>query len=205
MANGQDVLKTIEYVRDFYRQVSLLLQDADRLMGERGWECSHGSRAIHGETGSLQSTQKWIPDVVFRFYVSSEEHPHTLAHISILVSDLESKFRNFTEPRLSAGFWAWDSTVSAERIRNRKGLWDYHWARTNGFNDPLHNGDVCAQPRETWSAEDQAADPHFLGEWSFGYPLVQFGSAEDLGRAIVVPLLKLIDEVETAHSKRSAD
>jgi hypothetical protein len=198
MGKGEGALKTIRFVKEFLNQVSLVLQDADRLMAESGWECVHGNLAIVG-SNSLEAPHQWMPSNVFRFYCSTDEASNTLACISVLLDDRKEQFIGFTEPLLSAAVWTFDPETSREQVMKRK-VWGYSWCRSNGERE-FHDGRICPYPRDRWPVEDQESDPHCLGDWCFGYPLVEFSSAADIEEKVVKPLLELIEKAEEESKK----
>ena len=195
MEKGEGILKAIRFVRDFMKQVSLVLQDADRLMGDHGWECVHRNIATKGGSNALEGAPKWLPYWACRFYAATDEDSNTLVCISVVMDDKHGEYQNFTEPLLAGAVWTFDDEITHDDILNRKG-WGLGWCDANAISDDIHDGRIVAHPRETWSEEEQQGDLHCLGEWSFGYPIIQLSSAADIEQKIVKPLLALIEDAE---------
>jgi hypothetical protein len=171
-----------------YKQGQLLLMDADRLMGERGWEPMH-TTAPAEMSNSLNSPERWYARWAVRFYTPTvlEREEGTidrLLFVSIhFASDSDT---NVDEPIVSPGRLLYGKPMNKEAADASYDYWmceSYFWSK----------------PHETlvgWQCWDGP------GRWvqnlkrieTFKVPLYDITSSEKLKTLVIDRLLALEEE-----------
>jgi len=186
---GTNLSGFIQEILKLCKQISDMLGAADRLMGEDGWQPISNTAAFE-RSGSLYEPQKWFPSEVFRLYIS-ENSPHILAFVSVLLFDRYKEFDHFTEPVISAG---WLDYGTGKKVGKN---WEYWYARFHGYmEDRKDDGALCElTPSADWPQDQKKYDYKFKTANTFGFPLMSINTAEDLKSKITDQLLDHIAKV----------
>lgn len=81
---GDLIIRTVKQAKDIYEQIGLLLQEADSMMANRGWEI-YGSTARYG-SASVHNPREWVPSRPVRYY-SRADKPDQHKILSAVVFD----------------------------------------------------------------------------------------------------------------------
>ena len=172
-----------------YKQGQLLLMDADRLMGEHGWEPMHTS-APAAPSNSLNSPDRWYARWAARFYMpATAEGEETgidrILFVSIhFSSDHETKV---DEPLVSGGRLRYSEPMSVETAKNSYayGMCKY-WFK----HQPLED----MEGWRGWRGQGQFC-PNMKGAETFAVPLYDVTSGEKLQELVIGPLLAVEEQV----------
>lgn len=201
---GTNLSGFIQEILKLCKQISDMLGAADRLMGEEGWQPWQplSDTAFFERSGNLYEHKKWFPSEVFRLYIS-ENNPHILAFISVLLFDRYKEFYHFTEPIISAG---WLDYGTGEQVDGNwrpwyarfHGNWRSWYGRFHGYmKDTKDDGTLCQlTPSVDWPKEQEKYDFKFKTASTFGFPLMSINTAEDLKSKITDQLLDYISKAE---------
>lgn len=165
-----------------YRQGQLLLMDADRLMGERGWEPRHTS-AAHGFSNSLNSPDRWYARWATRFYQPTvpegeEITIDRLLFVSIhFASDHDSKV---DEPIVSAGRLLYGKPMSVKAAGDN---YDYWMCKYWFYGTPPETLDGWHQTKQARLYEN------LKGTETFIVPLYKVTSSDELQKLVIDQLL----------------
>jgi hypothetical protein len=175
---GKNIVFMMEQVKKLYGQVALLLESAETLMEERGWQ-SRGSQSLSIST-ALYNSKQWAPRVAFRFY-QSEGAKHLLPFTSVILFDRDGDVAGgLTEPLVCAGWCDYGVGAVASDVWFD---WAYHHAKVPNRRD---DGTLqSVDPQVAWPAKGMQ-NRRFN---SLGVPLMQIRGVEDLRARIVEPLL----------------
>lgn len=167
-----------------YKQGQLLLMDADRLTGERGWEPMQTS-AASGFSYSLSSPERWYARHATRFYMPATSHGgeatiDRLHFVSIhFASDGNTEV---DEPVVSAGRLLYREPMDATTA----GKSYFYWMCKYWFMGER-------KPHKTlegWHQGGQSAKIENLkGNETFVVPLYDITSSEKLEELVIDPLL----------------
>ena len=166
-----------------YKQGQLLLMDADRLMGEQGWEHMHTS-APAGLSNSLNSPERWYARWATRFYMPTvqkeEEAIDRLLFVSIhFASDHDT---SVDEPVVSAGRLIYGEPMSAKTADRSYENWmcKYWFLGQRRPHDTL----------EGWHQGGQSKwFENLKGNETFVVPLYDITSSKELEKQVIEPLL----------------
>ena len=185
MANeaGKKILEGLGEARRFFGQVSLLLQSADGLLGEAGWECFSGNRCVD-LTGHIHRPNQWMPQNIYRYYGLAElEDAGTGADLILFVGvllDREGAWSGFQEPWLTFGLYQFLPGKATRKFRFEE------WVEA-----PLEDKLEADGQFHFW--DNQCADPDenegLMHTAVAAIPLLSVQGAEELKRHVVDPLL----------------
>ena len=65
--------ESFKNITTFFKEVSVLLKDCDRLMGENGYTTFNGNTAVYEISRSLLNPEGWVPTYLSRAYVDEEK------------------------------------------------------------------------------------------------------------------------------------
>ncbi|MDA1349009.1 MAG: hypothetical protein O3A47_09110 [Chloroflexi bacterium] len=177
-----------ESLAKLYKLSQLLLMDADRLMGERGWEPGHSSAPAEMSI-SLNSPFRWYPRWAARFYVPRpREGEDTVVDRVLFVSihfasDVDTSMKTeVDEPLISAGRLLYAEPVDLGAIGN---FYDY-WMCKYWFMTSPHGSLKGWRNGGPSRLKDYA---NLKGNETFVVPLYDIGSSEKLEELVVNPLL----------------
>ena len=192
---GPKVLDAIRYNRSLMEQISLLLQTADKMLGEESWICLHSNTCLIESSASLLNPKSWIPKDAFRFYMRDWELSRTLAFVSVLLDDAGQAYEHFDEPLITAGCFVYSEEIFNEVMSERG--YEYAWCRSFGQASEYHDGSIAIKDNEEHSASGDDKIALWLRRATFGRPLVEISNADDLKSMIITPLMNLIAGQET--------
>ncbi len=186
---GPDLHKSLLGVQAFFRQCSRLLQAADaHLLDEENWALAAGSQALVEVTYSLNQPQKWLPEVLFRWY-RIPDRDDVVAWVSILLvaRNPGPADPRFDQPLVTTG-WVQQSAPLD------KGSWGKLWrAKTVLWTHVARDG--------TWHDRTRGRDEGLEGDEvrvrCRALPLVAIDDADKLVTDLLGPLVADI----TAHAK----
>jgi len=168
-------------MRNFLADLSHLLQAADRMMGESGWE-PKDSNCLDGLSYSVSTGAKWMPGVASRTYRNASDFPGIAIMIAIiLMDDIEYKYE-LLEPVVAASVF---KVADDFRIYG----WQAHffgWNKVSSDGKPL-----------TMKKKDE---PDWKSSWGWseltmlGRPLVEITNEGQLAELVIQPVLKLINK-----------
>jgi hypothetical protein len=176
-----------------YKQAQLLLMDADRLMGERGWEPMH-STATAGLSYSLNSPERWFPRWLIRFYrptTTQEDEPRisSILFVSIhLASDVDTSLQtNVDEPLVCAGRLLYEKPMTVKEANDSYDYWMCKYWFIGKRHDRLDGWRTTGQSR--WYE-------NLKGSESFTVTLYIITSSEKLKELVIEPLLAVQEREE---------
>ena len=182
--NRDNSTKTLfDCLAKLYKQGQMLLLDADRLMGEYGWECMHNS-APAALSNSLNSPERWYARWATRFYMSTvqkeEESLDRLLFVSIhFASDHDT---DVDEPVVSAGRLLYGEPM----VWKTAGMTYEYWMCKYWFLSR-------PRPHETLEGWRQGGQSRWFenlkGNETFIVPLYDITSSDKLKQLVVEPLL----------------
>ncbi len=179
---GQEIVKSLQSVRDFHSAVAKLLQIANSKLAESGWmvpvrsaSCgSRGSKAIY-------NARYWMPEDGFQFY-RNENVKSVLAFVAVIFDDV-ARPELVTSPIATCGwlrFIEGGPGASAE--------YQYTWCRIALTNDTFlaSEGQWLDIPSQSIL---QSAYYQIDSARALARPLMSIQSESDLNTAILSPLL----------------
>lgn len=169
-----------------YKQGQLLLMDADRLMGEHGFEPMHNS-ATAGLSNSLNSPERWYTRWAMRFYMPTtiereERLIDKILFVSIhFASDINTTLEtDVDEPVVCAGQLLYEKPMT---LKEADQTYDY-WMCKYWFIGKPHNS------LEGWRKTGQSRwYENLKGSESFTVPLYNITSSEKLKELVIDPLI----------------
>ena len=165
-----------------YKQSQLLLMDADRLVGERGWEPMRTSGTA-GLSNSLNSPEHWFARWATRFYMSATDGTEEASIDRILFVSTHVASDHDTEvdePLVSAGRLIYGEPMNEKTAQTSFNYWMCkYW--------------FYGKPHKTlqgWHGSGQSRfHENLKGSETFIVPLYDITSSEKLDELVIVPLL----------------
>lgn len=178
-----------------YRQGQLLLMDADKFMGEKGWTPMH-TNAIAELSYSINSPHKWFARWAVRFYMPSETEEKG-AHIDRMLficihftSDIKTDFQtNVDEPLVCAGRLIYGTPMTPEEALKSYGYWMCKYWFIGKPHDTLEGWRKTGQSQ--WIENLKSSE-------SFTIPLYDITSSEKLKELVIEPLLAVQEKERAA-------
>jgi len=181
-----------------YKQSQLLLIDADRLMGERGWEAMHTTGPAE-LSNSLNSPERWFARWATRFYksVGVEEEKGGIDRILFVGVHFASDHDTVVdEPVVSAGRLTYDVPMDTKAADQNYHYWMCkYWF----YGKPHSTVEGWRQAGRTRYAKN------LLGSETFVVPLYDITSSEELERLVIQPLLAFEDTLAGPEETSVAD
>ncbi len=172
-----------------YKQGQLLLLDADRLMGETGWEPMHNTAAAH-LSNSLNSPQRWYARWAMRFYMpaTTEEDDVSIDRILFVsIHFAEDHDTKLEEPVISAGRLIYEKPMSF-KVADRNH--DYYMCKYWFWGQPH---DTLKDWRKTGQSK---FSENIKSSETFTVPLYDITSSEKLKALVINPLLAVQEQEE---------
>lgn len=171
-----------------YKQGQLLLMDADRLMGEKGWEPMH-TTAPADLSKSLNSSHRWYARWAARFYIRAvlgdkENMTDQLLFLSIHFASAEDTAVD--EPIISAGRLLYDKPMSKEVANDSYDCWMckyWFWGKPHEILEGWHQTGPSKVVK------------NLKGTQTFIRPLYDITSSEKLEELVIKPLLSSVEQV----------
>jgi len=195
--SGSPTRALFESLARLYKQGQLLLMDADRLMGERGWTPRHNN-AIAELSYSMNAPQRWFARWAMRFYIpavteATEQLIDRMLFVSIhFASDVGSSMAtSVDDPLICAGRLIYEKPMTEKEVGQ---TYDY-WMCKYWFVGKPHN------KLKDWRKTGQSQwHDNLKGSESFAVPLYQITSSEKLKELVIDPLLAVQEkDEEFAH------
>jgi len=195
--SGSPTRALFESLAKLYKQGQLLLMDADRLMGERGWTPRHYN-AIAELSYSMNAPQRWFARWAMRFYTpavteATEQQIDRMLFISIhFASDVGSSMAtSVDDPLVCAGRLIYEKPMTEKEAGQ---TYDY-WMCKYWFVGKPHN------TLKDWRKTGQSQwHDNLKGSESFAVPLYQITSSDKLKELVIDPLLAVQEkDEEFAH------
>jgi hypothetical protein len=191
--DGTLILQGLVQTRDFFKQVSLLIQTTEELLIKEGWREMFNSRVSSNVTSDLYYPDRWMPRDVFRLYVTADADAPArdiLIYLSVHL-DQVGAWGGFKEPWVACGLCKFLPGKRPDKVKAA----DYVNAHLVSERDP--DGEFALYDhREDNSEWFQSVG--LLCEKSMALPLVHIKSADDLSTKVVGPLLSKVDEAVKA-------
>jgi len=186
---GTPTKTLFECLLTLYKQGQLLLLDADRLMGEKGWEPMHnaGNAAL---SNSINSPQRWFARWAMRFYMPavSDREQNVIDQILFVSIHFTSDHdTEVDEPLVSAGRLVYREPMNYKVANNTYDYWMCKYWFYGEPHDKLSGWHKTGQSR--WYE-------NLKGTETFIIPLYEITSSEKLKQRIIDPLLAVCTEVE---------
>jgi len=179
-----------ENLTRLYKQSQLMLMDADRLLGERGWEPTN-TTAPSGFSYSLNAPERWYARWAVRFYApatleSKEPTIDQILFVSIhFASDQKASLStDIDEPMISMGHLKYKKPMTAKTASKN---YDYYMCKYWFLGKPhpeLKNW------RQTVGSK---FSENLEGSETFVVPLYDVTSSEKLKELVIDPLLKVAE------------
>ena len=164
-----------------YKQGQLLLMDADRLMGERGWE-PMATTAPAEFSYSLSSPERWYARWAVRFYMPAVPEGEEGAIDRLLFVSIHFASDHDTDvdaPVVSAGRLIYGEPMTVEVARKSY----YYWMCKYWFYGDEH------KTLQGWHQTGQSRwFDNLKGTETFVVPLYNITSAEKLEELVIKPL-----------------
>ena len=171
-----------------YKQSQLLLMDADRLMGESGWE-STNIVAPSGFSYSLNTPERWYARWAVRFYTptASESEDPTIDQVLFVSIHFASDQKgglptDVDEPVVSAGRLKYKKPITAKTASKN---YDYYMCKYWFFGEPHPELEGWRRTIGSKFSENLEASETFV------VPLFSITSSEKLKELVVDPLLAI--------------
>ena len=181
-----------ESLAKLYKQGQLLLMDADRQMGEHGWEPTN-TTAPSGFSYALNTPERWYARWAVRFYApigSSGDNPtiDQILFVSIhFASDLGSLPTDIDEPLISAGRIKYKKPMTTKTASKN---YDYYMCKYWFFGKPH---EALENWRRTMGSK---YSENLEGSETFTVPLYQITSSEKLKGLVIDPLVTVQEKGE---------
>jgi len=179
-----------ENLTRLYKQSQLLLMDADRLLGERGWEPTN-TTAPSGFSYSLNAPERWYARWAVRFYApatleSGEPTIDQVLFVSIhFASDQKAGLpTNVDEPVVSAGRLKYKKPMTAKTASKN---YDYYMCKYWFLGEP--HPELEGWRRTVGSKFSENLE----GSETFVVPLYDVTSSEKLKELVIEPLLMVVE------------
>ncbi len=138
----------IRDIRTFCQQSAALLDLADRVLADHGWETAQSQNiAFANNSASIAFPKRWFPTELFRFYKPPGRFDR-LAFASLLLDDDPDGTYTLDEPLASAGVLYLQA--DQDLLYQVKEYW---WSRFHGYakGSWSDHGAYCVfRPREVW-------------------------------------------------------
>ncbi len=174
-----------------YKQGQLLLMDADRLMGERGWAPMHIT-ALAELSYSMNSPQRWFARWAMRFYMPATTEGEELLidripFISIhFASDVNTGLETTVdEPLVSSGRLIYEKPMTQKEADQTYDYWMCKYWFIGKPHDTLEGWRKTGQSR--WYE-------NLKGSETFAVPLYSITSGEKLKELVIDPLLAVQEQ-----------
>lgn len=182
---GEELLKSIRSMRNFFGDISHLLRTAESLMGGKGWEVTTGSGCLYDMSYSVNTGHLWMPREAVRTFTNNS-HPNIIAMIAVLLDDYQRQDYKLEEPVVSASYFIFSKGTPKEKIKID--FWQsqqFGWceASLDGTPEEMNNRDEYWEKEYGWEYMQV-----------FGHPLVAIPNEEALKEKIIDELLNLIDQ-----------
>ena len=165
-----------------YKQGQLLLMDADRLMGERGWKPTH-NMAPALLSYSLNMPERWYARWIQRFYIlaASDNEKADIDRI-LFVSIHFTSDGNYTvdEPVVAVGRIFYEQPMTEKSIQKH---YDYYMCKYWHWGQPH---DTLERWRQTTGSK---YSKNLKGSETFAVPLYDIVSSVELERLVIDRLL----------------
>lgn len=178
-----------------YKQSQLLLIDADRLLGERGWEPTN-TTAPSGFSYSLNAPERWYARWAVRFYVpatqeSDDPSIDQVLFVSIhFASDQKSDLpTDIDQPIVSAGRLKYKKAMTAKTASKN---YDYYMCKYWFLGQPH------PELRGWRQTVGSKFSENLEGSETFVVPLYDVTSSEKLKQLVIDPLLKVAESQKKA-------
>ena len=182
---GKQILSGLAETRRFFGQVSQLMQAADGMLAEEGWEAFSTNRCTD-LTGSLLHPRRWMAQNIYRFYrLSDGDNTGAGDDIIIVlgvVLDRYGAWVGFQEPWLTFGRYQYFPGHNPWKFR----LEDW-------IDVPLENKVDPDGTFSTWDnpENDPEIDEGLLHQAYGAVPLVSIQDASDIKNTVVDPLIEI--------------
>ena len=176
---GEQIIKAVHQVREFYSELANLLLTIDSMMREQGWTSAIGSACLGEVSYSVNRPEAWMPFYVYRFYTSAR-HPTILLSACAAVECSDPQ--RLQEPLLIGQAFQYGS-LKREEWQFPQNMANWHLWMPQRVDD----GTVLAavDPRSTFPDEGCLAEKLT----TFARPLVEFTDTESVKDRLVTPLL----------------
>lgn len=177
--DGENAIQLIRQMKILYREISLVLQTADKYMEEHDWKSKSGNTSVTWSY-HIAYPDWWIPQDIFRFYCK-EGLEHLLPFISVILFDRDNEAK-LSQPLLSAGFFDYEKG-------NDISIWEYWYAHLHINQDSY---EIDGKLRQL-ILKDSDTYP-FKKAYSLAIPLMDIANSQSLVDRIIEPLLDGIGE-----------
>jgi hypothetical protein len=178
--NGQELLKAIRRIQDFYLDVSQLLITAQTLMGGHGWEPEKELNCLIGISYSVNQGKQWLPRIAFRRMTNPATFPGIVAVIAVLLDNLDN-YSKLTEPVVAGGYFL----MLPEQVRLDSGnVYWFGWRgqETDGRTYTVTKTDSGYREKYGWQRHE-----------GFLRPLVEVNNQARVEELVVKPLVAMIE------------
>lgn len=190
---GTPTRSLFENLTRLYKQSQLLLMDADRMLGERGWEPTN-TTAPSGFSYSLNAPERWYARWAVRFYAratleSSDPTINQVLFVSIhFASDQKAGLpTDIDEPMISAGYLKYKKPMTAKTASKN---YDYYMCKYYFLGEP--HPELEGWRRTVGSKFSENLE----GSETFVVPLYDVTSSEKLKELVIDPLRRVVERQE---------
>ena len=176
-------LKTLfDCLNKLYKQGQLFLMDADRLMGERGWEQMH-NMAPAQLSNALNMPERWYARWIQRFYMPAtpdKEEPFIDKILFVSIHFIADNDTNVDEPVVIAGRIFYEQPMNEKTAQKNYSYYMckyWHWGQPH---------DILEDWRKTTGSK---YSKNLKGSETFAVPLYDVTSSEMLEELVINRLL----------------
>jgi hypothetical protein len=186
-----DIVAAFENLREFCRQVALMLRTADGMMAKSGWGSASKGTVFDGASASIEWPTYWLPTYFSRFYINPRV-PTCLSFVSVIVG--YPKEAHLVQDALVSGGWFDYGTAAPGNNWQYAYAKAHLWAKSRTDDGQLCWGDVGTD----WKGD---VPPTVTQIASFAYPLSELTNGADLQTRVID---RLVGELRERQSDRSA-
>lgn len=187
-------------ITSFFKEISILLKDCDRLMSENGYTTFNGNLAAYQMSKSLLNPEGWIPTYLSRAYVNEEKLEDKsfddIKFVSIFlrygIAGTHNVEMEGDEPLIVAGmlipnnpnnfkFDAWHTKIWFWKLDYEDDEED-KWVNSNAKADGTVVELKTTNPEEWWGNNELR---------TFAYPLEDMKNTGDLKERIIDKLIEM--------------
>lgn len=188
-SKGSSTKVLFDSLTKLYKQGQLLLMDADRLMGERGWEPT-STTAPAEFSNSLSLPERWYARWAARFYIpiaSGDEEGVIDRVLFVSIHFTSDQDTDVDEPVVSAGRLIYSEPMTVEIVRKSYYYWMCKYWFYGDAHKTLKGWHHTGQSR--WFNNLKATE-------TFVVPLYDITSSEKLKELVIDPLLAVQEQEE---------
>lgn len=199
--DGKNIVKLMTEIRTLCKEISALLETADRIVERDNWSSinNRSSTVTEAVSKDLGKPFEWVPEFLFRFYTNKQSCPHILLYVAVILDNRKNDpaytpkgKERFEEPILTAGYFDYGNEEVVE-----ENVWKEAYCKGHFFsNDLCYDGKIWpVEPKEMKCFAKQEKDKNLvkftlpLKLKSLALPLIDISDPNNLKERVIDPLL----------------